>query len=161
MKTTWLVVSVCAVCVAVNSVAGDFLWIEAESFAERGAWKVDTQFTHKMGSAYLIAPGVCKPIGSAKTTVRIPAAGTWYVWARTKDWLPEFSPGRFALSVNGRRGATLGASKRDGWRWEKAGAFALEAGEAAVSLDDLSGAYARCDETISVFAFFLYQVTVG
>ena len=121
------------------------VWVEAESFADRGAWKIDTQFTHKMGSAYLIAPGICKPIGSAKTMVRIPRSGTWHVWARTKDWLPEFSPGRFALSVNGKRGATLGTSKREGWHWEKAGAFALDAGETTVSLDDLSGAYARCD----------------
>ena len=76
-----------------------FLWIEAEDFAERGDWQVDTQFTHKMGSAYLIAPGVCKPIGSAKTTLAVPRAGTWHAWVRTKDWLPEFSPGRFALTV--------------------------------------------------------------
>ncbi|MBR0085509.1 MAG: hypothetical protein IJL97_03060, partial [Lachnospiraceae bacterium] len=44
-----------------------YLWLEAESFAYYGAWRLDTQFTHKMGSAYLIAPGVCKPISSART----------------------------------------------------------------------------------------------
>lgn len=121
------------------------LWVEAEDFTDRGAWKVDTQFTHKMGSAYLIAPGLCKPIGSAKTTVDVPCAGTWHVWARTKDWLPEFSPGQFAISVNGKRGAVLGASKREGWRWEKAGVYELPQGAASLSLDDLSGAYARCD----------------
>ena len=121
------------------------IWVEAENFTDRGAWKVDTQFTHKMGSAYLIAPGLCKPIGSAKTTVDVPCAGTWHVWARTKDWLPEFSPGQFAISVNGKRGAVLGASKREGWRWEKAGVYELPQGAASLSLDDLSGAYARCD----------------
>ncbi|MBO7686991.1 MAG: hypothetical protein J6V72_11440, partial [Kiritimatiellae bacterium] len=69
-----------------------FLWLEAESFADYGAWRLDTQFTHKMGSAYLIAPGADKPIGSAKTTLAVPRAGTWHAWVRTKDWLPEFSP---------------------------------------------------------------------
>ena len=114
------------------------LWLEAESFADYGAWRLDTQFTHKMGSAYLIAPGVGKPIGSAKTTLAVPRAGTWHAWVRTKDWPPEFSPGRFALTVNGRRSGPLGVSKREGWRWEEAGAFDLPQGEVAVSLDDLS-----------------------
>ena len=122
-----------------------YLWLEAEAFAEYGEWRLDTQFTHKMGSAYLIAPGVGKPIGSAKTTLSVPCADTWHAWVRTKDWLPEFSPGRFALTVNGKQSSPLGASKREGWRWEKAGAFALQKGEATVSLDDLSGAFARCD----------------
>ena len=122
-----------------------YLWLEAESFADYGDWRLDTQFTHKMGSAYLIAPGVGKPIGPAKTTFAVPRAGTWHAWVRTKDWLPEFSPGTFALTVNGRQSGPLGASKKGGWRWEKAGAFALSQGEVAVSLDDLSGAFARCD----------------
>ena len=122
-----------------------FLWLEAESFADYGDWRLDTQFTHKMGSAYLIAPGVGRPIGSAKATLAVPRAGTWHAWARTKDWLPEFSPGRFALTVNGRQSDLLGASKKEGWRWEKAGAFTLSKGEVEVSLDDLSGAFARCD----------------
>ena len=122
-----------------------FLWLEAESFSDYGAWRLDTQFTHKMGSAYLIAPGADKPIGSAKTTLTVPRAGTWHAWVRTKDWLPEFSPGRFALTVNGRQSGPLGASKREGWRWEKAGAFELPQGDVFVSLDDLSGAFARCD----------------
>ena len=125
-----------------------FLWLEAEGFADYGEWRLDTQFTHKMGSAYLIAPGVCKPIGSAKTKLSVPRAGTWHAWVRTKDWLPEFSPGRFALTVNGRQSGPLGASKRAGWRWEKAGAFDLPQGEVAVSLDDLSGAFARCDAVL-------------
>lgn len=29
--------------------------VEAESFADRGGWKLDTQFIHEMGSPYLLA----------------------------------------------------------------------------------------------------------
>ena len=105
-----------------------FLWLEAESFADYGEWKLDTQFTHKMGSAYLIAAGLGRPIQSATTTIRIPTAGVWHVWVRTKDWLPEFSPGKFAVCVNGVSKAVNGASKKDGWRWEKGGEFELPAG---------------------------------
>ena len=122
-----------------------FLWIEAEAFADYGGWSLDTQFTHKMGSAYLIAAGVCKPLAAARTTIDVPRAGTWCAWVRTKDWLPEFSPGCFTVSVGGRDGATLGASAREGWRWERAGEFTLAAGRVEIALKDLAGAFARCD----------------
>ena len=46
-----------------------FLWLEAESFADYGEWRLDTQFTHKMGSAYLLAAGVLKPLKPATTSV--------------------------------------------------------------------------------------------
>ena len=47
-----------------------FLWIEAEDFAERGDWQVDTQFTHKMGSAYLICGGANAPRLKAAPVLR-------------------------------------------------------------------------------------------
>ncbi len=122
-----------------------FVWLEAENFANYGGWVVDTQFTHKMGSAYLLAPGVLKPVAPASAKVTIPRAGTRRVWARTKDWLPEFSPGKFAVEVAGKRSGTLGASRREGWTWEKAGDFALNAGACEVKLVDLTGAMTRCD----------------
>jgi len=132
---------------AVEAVRG-FLWLEAEGFADYGRWRLDTQFTHTMGSAYLIASGVGTPIGAATTSVTIPRAGVWRVWARTKDWLPEFSPGAFAVTVNGRAGRRLGVSRRVGWLWEPAGDFDLAAGEASVALQDLSGFFGRCDALI-------------
>ena len=125
-----------------------FLWLEAEYFSDYGGWKVDTQFTHKMGSAYLLAPGVLEPVAPATTTVRIPRTGRWRVWVRTKDWLPEFSPGKFAVEVAGRRSRALGASRREGWVWENAGEYDLKAGDAAVSLVDLTGAMTRCDAVL-------------
>lgn len=128
---------------------GKLVWVEAEDFAEKGAWRVDTQFTHLMGSAYLIAPGVGRPIGKAVTGVELPSDGTWRVWARTKDWVPEFHPGRFAVEIDDvRLGGVLGASGREGWRWEFAGERELGAGRHQLALEDLSGAYARCDALV-------------
>lgn len=122
------------------------IWVEAEDFADRGAWQVETQFTHLMGSAYLVAPGVLKPIGAAKAKVDVPTGGRFAVWARTKDWVPEHHPGRFALALDGQRlPHVLGASGRRGWTWEKAGEADLAAGGHELALDDLSGAFARCD----------------
>ena len=131
-----------------HEVVPGFVFVEAEDFEDYGRWRLDTQFVHKMGSAYLIAPGVGSPIGPARTTVDLPRAGRWRTWVRTKDWLPAFSPGRFALSVGGRRSRELGASKREGWSWELAAEFDLEAGSHQLSLDDLSGAFARCDAVL-------------
>lgn len=125
-----------------------FLFIEAEDFAEYGKWRLDTQFTHKMGSAYLIASGVGEPIGSAATTVEVPRAGRWRIWARTKDWLPEFSPGAFMVGVDGRFGARLGVSRRVGWLWELAGDFDLAQGWHRLELRDASGYFGRCDALI-------------
>lgn len=127
-------------------VVDGFLWVEAEDFADYGAWKLDTQFVHKMGSAYLIASGVGEPIGEAVTELRLPQAGTYRVWARTRNWLPEFSPGIFTVSVNGKRSPQkLGAAPQEGWLWESAGEFDLKAGKARLALVDLAGAFARCD----------------
>ena len=131
-----------------REVVKGFLWLEAENFQDYGGWRVDTQFTHKMGSAYLLAAGVLKPLDAAKTTVDLPSAGVWRAWARTKDWLPEWHPGRFRLSVGGKAGPVLGASGKDGWRWEKAGEWNLPAGAAEVALEDLTGAFARCDAIV-------------
>ncbi|MBQ7188839.1 MAG: FAD-dependent oxidoreductase [Kiritimatiellae bacterium] len=122
-----------------------FLWVEAENFSDYGEWRLDTQFVHKMGSAYLLAAGVGEPIADATTRIRIPASGTWRVWVRSKDWLPEFSPGTFTVALNGKRSPKkFGASKKD-WGWENAGDFVLNEGECTLALCDLSGAFARCD----------------
>ena len=131
-----------------EEVVRGFVWIEAEDFADYGRWKLDTQFVHKMGSAYLLAAGTLKPIGCARTRVRIPSAGRWTAWVRAKDWVPAFHPGTFRLLLGGRPGGTLGASGREGWRWERAGAWDLPAGDAELALEDLSGAFARCDAVL-------------
>ena len=150
MKKTVALAALCAVSLGgagtASAAAATRIWVEAEDFADRGAWQVETQFTHLMGSAYLIAPGVLKPIGAAKTSFDAPIGGRFAVWARCKDWVPEYHPGRFALSVDGRRlPNVLGASGRTGWTWEKAGEADLAEGSHALALEDLSGAFARCD----------------
>ena len=132
---------------AATEVKRGFLWLEAEQFDDYGGWMIDTQFVHKMGSAYLIAPGVTGVVAAASTKVDIPSAGRWRVWARTKDWIPEHHPGLFAVEVAGRRSCPLGNSGRPGWGWQLAGDFELPAGETQVRLVDLTGWFAgatRC-----------------
>ena len=80
--------------------------VEAEQFAKKGGWLVDTQFIESMGSPYLNAHGLGKPVADAETSVKIPTAGNYTVWVRTIDWSERLKraegAGRFAISVNGK-----------------------------------------------------------
>ncbi len=123
---------------------GDLL-IEAEAFDDHGGWTLDAQFVAEMGSPYLLAHGNGRPVDDASTTVELAEAGTYSVWVRSKDWVPEHHPGRFALSLAGHRlDHECGANDRD-WSWESVGAIDLDAGPLEIRLHDLTGFGARCD----------------
>ena len=126
-----------------------FLWIEAENFKSYGGWILDTQFAHKMGSGYLLAPGVGIPVSNAITSVDVAKGGKYRLWVRCKDWVPQHHPGRFTLEIGGKRiSSQFGASGRDGWTWEDGGVLELDSGKCKVELIDLSGYYARCDAVV-------------
>ncbi|MEM9723859.1 MAG: FAD-dependent oxidoreductase [Pseudomonadota bacterium] len=119
--------------------------VEAEAFADLGGWLVDSQFETQMGSPYVLAHGLGRPVADATTTVEIPEARDYEIWVRAKDWVPAHHPGRFALSVNGRRlDIEFGANGQD-WSWQSAGSYPFEAGPARLALHDLTGFCGRCD----------------
>ena len=125
------------------------LLVEAEQFAETGGWKIDTEFIETMGSPYLIAHGLGKPVANASTKVEIPAAGSYKVWVRTLDWSESIGrpggAGRFSLTLNGK---ALGGELGDGpgtWHWQEAGSADLPAGTATLALNDLTGFDGRVD----------------
>ena len=125
----------------------DGVLIEAESFQNPGGWKVDTQFIHIMGSPYLLAHGLGKPVAPAQTTVTLPATGRWFVWVRTKNWVPGpwEAPGQFKLSVNGRELPHVFGAGGGEWNWESGGAVELDSATVLLSLIDLTGFDGRCD----------------
>ena len=47
------------------------LWIETETFQEKGGWVLDQQFMDEMGSPYLLAHGMGIPVADAQTTVEL------------------------------------------------------------------------------------------
>lgn len=128
--------------------AATFL-VEAERFSEPGGWQVDTQFIESMGSPYLIAHGLGKPVADAKTEIDVPEDGEYQIWVRTIDWTkrlerPE-SAGRFKVSVNGSPlSAELGKDDAK-WTWQLAGKASLKAGKAQLGLTDLTGFDGRAD----------------
>jgi hypothetical protein len=119
--------------------------VEAEEFTNYGGWTLDSQFETQMGSPYLLAHGLGRPVSDAATTIVFAEGGRFVVWARTKDWVPDHHPGRFTLSINGLAvGSELGANGKD-WNWERVGVVDLSAGPVTISLHDLTGFEARCD----------------
>ncbi len=135
----------------VRMVRQGFLWIEAEDFKDYGEWRLDTQFVHLMGSAYLIAGGIGRPVRDATTEVNVSRAGRYRLWVRARNWLQDHSPGRFTVSVNGvRSGQVLGAGEPGAWIWQSAGEFDLPSGMTRIALHDLTGYFARCDSLLLV-----------
>lgn len=119
--------------------------IEAEDFDNYGGWLLDSQFETIMGSPYLLAHGLGRPVADATTTVQISDSGEYEVWVRAKDWVPSHHPGRFTLSINGVSLQTeLGANGQD-WAWQSAGRVSLAKGETTLALHDLTGFDGRCD----------------
>ncbi|NUQ66491.1 MAG: FAD-dependent oxidoreductase [Pirellulales bacterium] len=124
------------------------VWVEAEQFADRGGWADDTQFIDQMGSPYLLAVGLGKPVADAVTKVAIPSPGKYRLWTRTRDWIPEHHPGRFQIVLIGRAGGrTFGESGKPGWQWEDGGVHQI-AGSVELRLRDLTGYYGRCDVVV-------------
>jgi len=128
------------------------VFVEAEALANHGGWKLDTAFTNIVGSPYLLAHGLGKPVADARGTVKIPAAGEYRVWVRTKDWVAHWgapgSPGRFQVIVNGQPLAGEFGAKGAEWHWQDGGKVTLAAGEAQLALHDLTGFNGRCDAIV-------------
>ena len=135
--------------VAVSSAQGAQVFVEAENFDNKGGWKVDQQFMDQMGSPYLLAHGMGVRVKDARTKVRFPMAGTYYAYVRTYNWTSPWSavrgPGKFRLSVDGRRLETTLGDTGSCWMWQEAGKGTVEAQEVPLALHDLTGFDGRCD----------------
>jgi len=124
--------------------------IEAESFENKGGWVVDQQFMDLMGSPYLMAHGLGKPVRDATTTVNFTKLGEYTVYVRTYDWTSPWSsdegPGMFRLIINDRPLNTkvLG-TKSDAWEWQEAGKIDINQKSVKIGLCDLTGFNGRCD----------------
>jgi len=120
--------------------------IEAESFTDIGGWVVDQQFMDIMGSPFLLAHGLGRPVANAVTRVTFQTAGAYRVWVSTRDWVAPHGPGQFRLLVNGRPLPTIFGVGGDGcWQWFDGGVVELQDTEITLELEDLTGFDGRCD----------------
>ncbi|MCX7007233.1 MAG: FAD-dependent oxidoreductase [Kiritimatiellaeota bacterium] len=146
MKKLICVVAGCLLVAGATAWAGNGMLVEAEAFADKGGWSVDQQFVEQMGSPYLLAHGLGRPVKNASTSLTIATAGSYRVWVRTKNWVPGdwTAPGRFKVLINGRALAPEFGTLT-GWQWQDGGTVALTAGAARIELEDLTGFDGRCD----------------
>ncbi|MCK5469941.1 MAG: FAD-dependent oxidoreductase [Cyclobacteriaceae bacterium] len=130
----------------------EIIFIEAESFSNRGGWVIDQQAMDIMGSAYLLAHGLGVPVADAQTTIETPSKGKYRIWVRTRDWVApwkmEGAPGKFQLLINGQPlEVTFGIEGAE-WHWQDGGSVRLKSGQTKISLHDLTGFEGRCDAII-------------
>ena len=132
-----------------GSLSAASLWLETESFTNKGGWVVDQQFMDLMGSPYLMAHGMGRPVSDASTVVDIPESGRWHIYVRTFNWTSPWTlqagPGAFKVKVGSKTLKTVLGTSGDSWQWQYAGSLNLKAGQSSVSLCDLTGFNGRCD----------------
>ena len=125
------------------------IFLETESFSDKGGWSVDQQFMDFMGSPYLIAHGLGKPVSDASTSFEVTESGTYHIFARTFNWVSPWTdaegPGAFRIKVNGKALKTVLGTTGDKWMWQYAGEVKLKAGQNVIALSDLKGFDGRCD----------------
>jgi len=145
-KNTFRVIASMLGCICLPLHAIDQVLVEAESFKEKGGWVVDQQFMDTMGSSYLLAHGMGKPVADAKTSVSFPSTGSYTMWVRTKNWKPGNweAPGRFQVAINGKPVETVFGTI-PAWTWQKAGNVEISATSCEIVLKDLTGFDGRCD----------------
>ncbi|MBO7721981.1 MAG: FAD-dependent oxidoreductase [Kiritimatiellae bacterium] len=122
--------------------------VEAESFAEKGGWVVDQQFMDQMGSPFLLAHGLGRPVKDAVSSVLL-APGRYRLWVRTRDWVAPHGPGLFAVLVNGRPAGEFGKHPDGKWAWRKGEVFETK-GPSRITLRDMTGFEGRVDALMLV-----------
>ncbi len=131
---------------------GQTILLEAEGFDDYGGWVDDSQFMDQMGSPFLLAHGLGRPVADATTAVEFPAAGEYRVWVRTRDWVAPWkapgTPGRFQLVVDGKPLPVTFGTEGAQWHWHDGGTVEIARGRAKVALHDLTGFEGRCDAIV-------------
>lgn len=135
-----------------TNLKGSTIWLETESFVKKGGWVVDQQFMDLMGSPYLMAHGMGRPVEDAETIFEVPEEGNYNIYVRTFNWTSPWTnvegPGKFLILVNGKKTANPVGCKGNRWEWQKAGKIKLKKGQQKISLHDLTGFNGRCDAIV-------------
>src|SRR5882757_6493372 len=87
LKSSFVFAALAALSTASVCHAAASAFVEAESFDNPGGWVLDTQFIEIMGSPYLMAHGMGRPVKDAETTVAKSPEGKARIWVRTKNWV--------------------------------------------------------------------------
>jgi len=133
------------------------LLLEAAHFQAKGGWVLDQQFMDTMGSGFLLAHGLGRPVADAVAQVRFPETGTYRLWVRTRDWVAPWktpgtprskraqgTPGIFKVLIDGKAVKTTFGDREAEWHWQDGGTVAIGNKDAEIALHDLTGFEGRC-----------------
>ena len=148
MKNTILLLSICYFFASCGPRINE-VFIETESFSEKGGWVVDQQFMDLMGSSYLLAHGMGKPVADATTMATFPKTGEYRMFVRTYNWtspwLDDKGPGKFQVMIDGEPIDIILGDSGKSWLWQDAGIVNITKKDVQLSLRDLTGFNGRCD----------------
>ena len=123
-------------------------YVGAGAFDDYGGWSLDTQFIPNIGSGYLLAHGLGRPVKDAVTETSVPEAGDYRLWAFTKDWVSHWkqgmSPGIFKVIVGGRESPAVFGTQGREWGWQDGGIITIGSPRVSITLRDLTGFEGRC-----------------
>ena len=125
------------------------VFLETESFQDKGGWFIDQQSMDVMGSPYLIAHGMGKPVKDATTTVDFPEKGNYYVFVRTRNWTAPWTQadpaGKFEVHINGKALPSTFGTQDPAWQWVSGEKIKVKDKKVRIALHDLTGFNGRCD----------------
>jgi hypothetical protein len=144
----FLIVLILLISVQLQTLANE-IFLEAESFQNKGGWVVDQQFMDLMGSSYLMAHGMGVPVADAETTAGFPSTGEYTIFVRTFNWTSPWhngeGPGKFNIVINGQKVGTVLGAEGSEWIWQNAGKINVADKKVKVGLHDLTGFNGRVD----------------
>ena len=121
------------------------------SFDNLGGWISDSQFMDVMGSSYLLAHGLGKPVDDASTSFFVEKEGEYHIYVRTRNWTAYWSdsaPGIFNLSIDSVPIENTFGSGSAEWNWQEGGTVHLSKGNHIISVHDLTGFEGRFDSIL-------------
>lgn len=116
--------------------------LEGEDFQFGGNWLPQPESSASDGK-------ILQTTGSpsdALTVIRIPAAGRYHIWTRSRDFANDPAKRFYRVVIDGEPvDLESGKHGTEGWAWEKVGERDLEAGKHVIGLRDTARYYGRCD----------------
>ncbi len=122
------------------------------SFDNLGGWISDPQFMDVMGSSYLLAHGLGKPVADASTSFYVETEGDYHIYVRTKNWTGYWTdkpgPGIFNLIIDSQTVDHVFGQGSPEWNWQEGRTVHLTQGNHTVAVHDLTGFEGRFDSIL-------------
>lgn len=123
--------------------------VSGSMFDDKGGWTIDSQYIDQMGSTYLLAHGLGKPVADAVTEIDVLVGGQYNLFVRTRNWTASFSdattPGVFNVLIDGKPQDVVFGKEGGQWHWQDGGSVFLPKGRHQISVRDLTGFDGRFD----------------